>query len=288
MKSTFTLIPITLLLGLLLGRSTYTPHSGTSAVVELACLDTLNVTVNQDCQFLLTPAAVLSGSAANNCYSEDNVQITVEDSRPDNGATVDGCGLFRYRVEVLKPDACPDFQGCWGIVRAEDKTPPVIDGPEDIDLSLSCRSLDTVLNNPASLSFTGAAFVSDNCQEGILDSPQFEDVILHNACDSIVIERRFAVRDGKDNPAAFRQKIRLIRPAIDSIELNPDFKLDAGCDNNPSLPQDSLGNIHPSISGYPYFRNAFGDTMLLDEETCGLAVRYTDERFDLCASAYNA
>ncbi len=110
---------------------------------ELACNDTINITLDMDCQALLTPDMLLEGELG--CLTFEDFEITVADEKPGNGPQVDGCGTFKYEVRRKAGAGCPetDFTYCWGVVNAEDKTPPVVTCPENTDKAR--RQLDVHL-----------------------------------------------------------------------------------------------------------------------------------------------
>lgn len=94
---------------------------------EFGCTGIINITLNENCQALVTPSMVLTGDLSG--LDTLNLVVAVEDDDPSNGGIIDGCGEFTVTIsrspgDVNVPD--PDYLPCWGTVRAEDKTAPSV------------------------------------------------------------------------------------------------------------------------------------------------------------------
>ncbi|MCB0246838.1 MAG: hypothetical protein KDI12_25740, partial [Anaerolineae bacterium] len=69
---------------------------------NLACNDLINVTLDANCQRLITADMVLEGSFG--CASESDFFVNiVNDDDPTNGNILDGCGQFIYEVSYIGP-----------------------------------------------------------------------------------------------------------------------------------------------------------------------------------------
>ena len=249
--------------------------------IQAACADTITVSVNEQCQFLLTHDKVLTGTL-DGCAGDD-FNIYVEDEDPTNGALVDGCGIFRYVIEASTPGSCGDFEVCWGYVRAEDKTAPVITPPDNITLTLACEQLDKIQDNPASLDITGRAVAADNCSFAATNEVSFRDAVHYSGgCGTITITRTFRAEDDKGNRATAQQLIILQEPDLTDITIDPEFRLDAGCDLQAGVARDENGGLHPDVTGYPYYINSLGDTIYIRGSHCNLNAKYTDQQFSIC------
>lgn len=98
--------------------------------VELACNDTINVTLNKECQARITPDMVLDGEPG--CLRDDDFELFIDDWDPSNGAVLDGYGVFRYTIQKKANASCDhEFDHCWGYIRGDDKTPPDVECPEN-------------------------------------------------------------------------------------------------------------------------------------------------------------
>ncbi|MBK6946730.1 MAG: hypothetical protein IPH16_00435 [Haliscomenobacter sp.] len=254
---------------------------------DFTCVDTVHVTLDDACQFLCSPGIVLKGTFTD-CAGASDFTVVVDDSNPLNGPMIDGPGVFKYTVLLTNSSACTSFSPCWGVVIAEDKTPPVITPPADMKLDSFCFAREVFLNQPKSLEIAGKALVKDNCSERTDTLTRFRDEIAYdNNCDSLVILRIFTAFDRFGNKADGVQRITLVRPALNEILFNPKIELDAGCDQNRQFKLDEAGNVSPEVTGYPYVINDLGDTTFLTPGgACGFSADYTDQRFPICEDAY--
>ena len=125
----------TLLLGVHVGKLPRATAPETAATFR--CPASLNVSLDENCRFVLSPGIVLGGNYAP-CGSAADFKVAVFDSNPSNGEIIDGPGVFRFVVYARDSSACPAFSPCAGEVRAEDKTPPRILAPADIALDSFC------------------------------------------------------------------------------------------------------------------------------------------------------
>ena len=302
MKRMYSIASIAILLGLFsswtgsndLAPSTaaaYLPHEKTSYEAEsnlqMACMDMINVIVDEDCQFLIEPKSLLLGSM-DDCVQAGDFKIFIEDRDPSNKEILDGCGKFRYVIQLADHITCTSFDPCWGYINAEDKIAPQIKVPENKSFLLSCLRIDTVFNLLESLEFTDTAYVADNCS-GNQFRPLYDfydEIITQETCENILIHRNFFAEDEKGNRTIATQKIELRRPDLSIIEIAPSFDLDNPCYETQPYPIDELGNLHPSVSGYPFFIDEFGDTTFIDIGICGLTAAYEDTRFEVCGNLY--
>lgn len=264
------------------------PSKGQTAFLSLTCQDTIIVSLDAQCQFPLSLNHVATGSIPG-CLTADDFQVLVDDTDPTNQAIVDGCGMWRYYLGLQDSALdCSDFQPCWGVIRAEDKAPPVITPPASITLDLSCIDLDTILNQRSSLAFTGLAEVQDNCSGGASPLSDFTDVLsVGEVCKDLLIQRTFFAEDEKGNRATAIQEIRLLKPNLAAISLaTPVFKYDVDCTTDAAYLLDDKGHIHPDLTGYPSFVNEFGEVVALDRDVCGIAATYVDQLFEVCEATH--
>lgn len=253
--------------------------------VNQGCIDTVHVTLNQNCQFKLSPNLVLEGSSA--CLTANDYEIIVDDENPLNRDTVDGCGYFRFVVNIKTPNACTSFTSCWGIVAAEDKSAPVVTAPVDTTLFIYCDEITDIYQNLSSTDSLGVATMVDNCNKRVVKIRAFIDAIYYdNHCDTIIIRRSFFGSDAKGNQDADPQFITLVRAPLAAILLKDSVAINT-CTGNKNLKTDKNGNIHPDVSGYPYVINYKGrkDDITVDS-SCGLSAAYVDTRFEVCPTTY--
>jgi len=147
---------------------------------------------------------------------------------------------------------------------------PVSERP--ILLPLFCENADSVLNNPKSTAYLGAATATDNC--GLPQLIDIRDELRAVAdCEDRILERRFTFRDKKANEAACTQEVRFRQPGFSDVVLPPQNAY-IGCDEAVML--DDNGHPHPMVSGRPFILSAFGP-IFLDTVTCGIGASYSDE-----------
>ncbi|OAV43162.1 hypothetical protein A3850_001025 [Lewinella sp. 4G2] len=108
---------------------------------DLACISRINVTLDDDCSATVVPSMVLRGDFGT--AEDEDFVIVVMDSDTTNGAVIDGCGTFDYKVMLADGSNVSPFDGCWGTLTAEDKTPPVlVETPDNITEGLLCADVD--------------------------------------------------------------------------------------------------------------------------------------------------
>lgn len=109
----------------------------------LACNNTINVTLNEDCRKAITLDMVAEGGQSGICENfellQEALEVVVYDGvypGPDANSAdnvVDGPGLFDYQIE-LRPgyEDCFVWIPCWGSILAEDKSAPEITCPDEV------------------------------------------------------------------------------------------------------------------------------------------------------------
>ncbi|MEM6397404.1 MAG: hypothetical protein AAF741_13735 [Bacteroidota bacterium] len=290
---------------------------------DLSCISQINVTLDADCRFEVTPSMLITGDAS--CISATEFEIEVADGMPANGAIVDGCGEYLVTIrEVLAPgDNGPALQ-CWGELAAFDGTSPVLFALPQVEGTLLCDQVSSVSTNdlPADVSRCyladgttgqpipgtlhpalrerleaagGLPDFRDGCSRieiCVLDQEAFSD-----GCNDQTIIRRFTATDGLDCPApngqpnaptvAF-QPIQFRRPEIGDIEgVNPAVQYN--CDQDfPLLATNQFGvrNPVPRAIDYPFFINN-GEEVYLDPAFCNIGTTFEDgPRQETCPESY--
>jgi len=64
--------------------------------ISLACNDTLQLPVNDNCKALISADMLLEGEFG--CLDNEDFSINISDSDPSNGPIVDGAGIFNYKI----------------------------------------------------------------------------------------------------------------------------------------------------------------------------------------------
>jgi large repetitive protein len=108
-------------------------------------LSSLNVTLDGNGQFSLTPQTVAAGPCT---YA--NYRVVVQDNNQSNGEIIDCAGTWTYGLF--------DADGhlvAWGKVTAEDKTAPLLVSTDFYQGTLDCYDVNYVLNNPKTIGTVG-------------------------------------------------------------------------------------------------------------------------------------
>lgn len=160
---------------------------------------------------------------------------------------------------------------------------PFVTSPVTFNQPFFCEDLDSLLNNPGSLEYTGMPTISDNCGDFTLT---FEDTYSNQGgeCGNIVITRTFTVTDAAGNSSTAEQTITLQRPDPEQDINLPPNNLAIDCQAiYETLPN---GYPAPSVTGYPYINGVFGITEL-DYAFCDVAATFQDgPQVALCAGAF--
>ncbi|MFN7117781.1 MAG: hypothetical protein ACK4TA_13355, partial [Saprospiraceae bacterium] len=131
--------------------------------------------------------------------------------------------------------------------------------------------------------FTRGASVSDNCGGEVTICVGDQVQLSYGTCDSTLVKRTFVATDAQGNGTLCTQTITVRKPKIQDVVL-PNFIDYIECDEE--FPLDSLGYPHPSVTGYPFVRTAFG-LKDLNIKLCNLAATYQNtSRVDICDNAY--
>ncbi|WP_367392861.1 hypothetical protein [Lewinella sp. LCG006] len=140
----------------------------------------------------------------------------------------------------------------------------------------------------AKVGLTGFPVVGDNC--GPVKVTLSDAVSSAGDCGDVTLTRTFTVSDrydgacvGAPRVVACTQTITFRKPTIGDLVFPP-FVAPLECDENFAV--DANGNPHPSASGYPWIRTAFG-FYDLDQTYCNIGASYSDEpRITVCEGTY--
>lgn len=210
---------------------------------NLSCHELVNVSLDQNCQAVITPETMLTDVAS------AGIDLIVEVSDL-NGIVLADTLTQKYRGIELLARVIDTINGnsCWGIVMIEDKHPPI----------LMCRDTTISCFEPTPL-FPDAV---DNCNSKVqieLIALEYLDFLCEN--DSIIgiIRRTTQAVDGWGNSILCDQDINLARETIDSIVCPSDSFIIECCtqliDPNTGKLVDALwSDVFADIdsSGYPH------------------------------------
>ncbi len=255
----------------------------------LACISFTNTSVNSNCEILITPEMILAGDFG--CYDDYEVFLRDDFNRPVANPVPGSYAGQTLRVIVRHLPSNPP-RSCSGQITLRDNSGPRLeDCPEDITDRYLCTDFDSIFNNPATIDpksplFTGVPEVVDNCTATELT---FQDVLQPgDDCDgpfSRVIKRTFRAEDVFGNTTICSQFIYFYRP--EEIFFPKDTLIAVDCNQAPPA-IDENGNVSPSISGYPFALNAYGDRVDIADNTsiCHWISNYTDSRLPRCDNRY--
>lgn len=274
----------------------------------MACDDLVNVSLDGNCQALITPKIMLEG----NKYPDDSYIVTVYNT---NGVPVPGNIVdFSFLGKILKVHVRHICSGvaCWGYILIEDKFIP----------SLLCSDEPLVLNcnddlSPWLLGFpvpVDATVTADPARQQCYIVKNFDlccdvelcyyDVKVKNGCNSSTgfyaqIERNWSAEDCKGNKTSCKDSIYILQGDLGAVECppnwdgfqNPALRCDDKEPANGPYPAgwNALDNGNPS----PYdFLDANGKVIWKGTGVpsglgCDhIAVTYRDIKIPVCGNAF--
>ncbi|MDZ4682322.1 MAG: SdrD B-like domain-containing protein [Saprospiraceae bacterium] len=195
-------------------------------------------------------------------------------------------GPFPLGQVTLDITDCTDDLDCFTSVTVSSPA-PTINCPADVAAitiegelrDLICTDVDSMLNNPASLPYTGEPEV-DGC--GVVNVWFTDEIVSDGACDTTVIERHFYASTITGDTIGCTQQIRIRKANFDDV-IFPADTVRFYC--NDTLLSDALGNPHTDLTGLPTVQTAFG-VHLLDDSYCNLSASYSDEVITICDGTY--
>jgi hypothetical protein len=272
---------------------TFRVRVGALFAPQVNCNDTVNISLDETCNGLVTPDMVIEGSGFDfrdyNVVIRDLVtKVTIPTSPRVNSTHL---GKL-YEVSIVH--RCSG-NSCWGILRVEDKLPP----------RMTCRSL--IVNcgagtlptdpgvgfprpsgapNPVAVpgrprTFTSSSSSWDNCGFTTLT---YTDRLVQVDCPPAVpfidtIFRSWTAVDGYGNDTTCIDTILIRAGSIATITCPPSYD---GLNGNPSplacdgnFQKDANGNPHPSVTGFPSGVNCRN-----------INYTYNDIRLGVCAGSY--
>jgi len=280
---------------------------------NLACQTEINLTLNDDCQALVTFGMVVSGETT--CLADSNFTLLIEDDFRDNGSIADGPGRYRYTIVGRNHPELADFD-CWGFITVNDQTPPVIAGLGNSPFHRACGTQANVDVNrlPASVSRCyevegatgevvegslasrlrssllaggGLPTVTDACGgrvevclNDVIDAMATED-----CRDTVQLVRTFTATQLTDGasiaPAVGAQTFLFLRPELSDLRGVEEVVV-FDC-----LEGDIVGdNPLPERTDYPFFETPSGP-IYLNEEFCSFVIDFVDgDRVAGCGKNY--
>jgi len=238
---------------------------GTPSTV--VCNDNLNVSLEADCSFTITPDDVMEGTYF--CY--DDYKVELDKLAPfGNGpwvpavvGTADIGKTYQYRVtHVIGGNIC------WGNVTIEDKLAPVITCPAD--RQILCTQSEDNLSLTGQPTWTDCSNVTISRQDDYI-----QYTCAQNANVFTRVLRTWVATDAWGNSATCLQVIDVLRGKISQLTWPTDKEYP--CNALPS-------SLEPSVTGWP----TIGGVNLTTNGSgsCGLSVSYTDEDAAVCPGSH--
>jgi len=235
-------------------------------IQELVCNDNVQISlpnVDEGCEVELTADMILEAPPAGDPVF--TISITDAIGTPlGNIVTADMIG-GDYIVTIS--EECSG-QSCWGQIHVEDKLPPVIACPDNVDI--------LCVQDPENLGLTGQPTV-DDCSPW---TTEYSDDITQFDCAANpgvaeVITRTWLAIDAGEYTSSCVQTIQVIRGEADQVSLPGDIDFD--CNAVP-------GDLSPNTTGWPTIA---GINLTTDGTgICGLGIVYEDETVNVCAGSY--
>jgi hypothetical protein len=276
---------------------------------NLACIGSINATIDAQCRFTLDGNTLLGGAHLGS--SKYKYQLQSQDGRVlEEGvgqAVIDGIDnngnpYFYVGKQLIYAiyEPCGD-SNCWGYINFEDKTAPTITPPSDFTLFCSQIAegqipLPTMTGKPTIVeecSKTDTYYTEivreAACTQPFLALPTdlaaLKPTAFPNTGDIIkIIFRAFTVKDANNNSSICSHYIFIRKNHIENIICPTAYSLD--CRN-----YSDESSIAPSVTGVPIMDtdgdlNTTYDRYVAGTGSCRMNVSYTDQRVNLCANGF--
>lgn len=236
-----------------------------NAQCSLACNGTTNVSLDNDCEAMITPEMILNDNATSCPGGAFSVIIMEEidgDAIPTSPVVT---GDYVGQTLFVKVQDDNSNNSCWGEIFIEDKIAPTIECPI-ITAPVLCFNSENLVATPI-----------DNCDP----NPELilvNETITVNDCtnpanNDIIktIERTYIARDASgmtSEECSFSfDVVRL--PSLDMIDAPVNYILDNSLECSGSFPRDAAGNPDvsftgvPTLDGTPLYPNPYVDCNLV-------------------------
>jgi uncharacterized repeat protein (TIGR01451 family) len=249
---------------------------------ELVCNDLVNISLDDNCQVLITPDMILEDSRF-----ENRIDIIIKDA---NGAIVQNPMSSANVGKTYTVTALDSGTGnsCWSKIKIEDKLPPVIQCP--LDYTINCANY--TFNPPTPL-------FADACDANAtitLVKDEFSDLAC-NRTDGFIAVRTltYVAKDSYGNtspPCTFKVYYQKINITLTNWPNN----LELSCFSpNQHASWDVNGNDYPdpaeagvpSINGFPLVKTYFEHPKVVTSDTyCKVNVTFSYEKIALCGNSF--
>ena len=231
----------------------------------VACSDELQINLNQDGNFLVSPNLLLQGNIANcpnlgvELYDENNLFIGDSLGCAQAGTTVTG-RLVNYDNNSFCDTDLFVF--------------------DNLDPQFNCPDVFILCNESASPMDIGYPTVTDNCTSFQNSDLFFSDVLFNLDCFETIngnpvtarIERTWLVDDESGNQGMCVQNIYLLQPNLSDVQFPPHFTGVNALACSVDDPNDF------SVTGVP----TIGGNALDPSGLCDVSILYDDQVFNTC------
>lgn len=161
----------------------------------LSCDNSINVSLNQNCEALITPDMLLEGTYG--CEDDYLVSITHNFDTVPNPVSGNYIGF-----ELIgKVTHLPSGNSCWGYLTVEDKQPPVLNC---VDFTIECYQNPDLIPAPVAV---------DNCDSNPTENLISEVIDNSDPCVGVTVTRTWMAYDQYFNVSDTCQQIITIAPA---------------------------------------------------------------------------
>jgi len=211
---------------------------GSADTQSIACVGNFNVSLDGNCQIVVTPAMLIAGSF--NPTSPYFVMLTDVHGNAINNATLTSVHAGT-KVTAKLIEGCGG-NSCWSVITVEDKTAPISICQ---DINLPCYKLDE---------YTGP-FETDNCNGPVTNVIVSEKItpLTCNVDYVKYIDRIYQATDKFGNKSALcTMRISVERPDFDLVDFPPSFVMvkDSALICS-SFAMDDAGHPATSVTGVP-------------------------------------
>ena len=247
----------------------------------LSCPNQLNITVDFDCEFVLTPEMLLRNLQVS--ADEYEIRILNQDGHLVITDTITSEHVGRTVTYMIYRLGCESFP-CYGKLKIEDKTGPLVAEIASEFDTLECGLETFVRNNeqtidPNSPYYLGEVFFEDNCAPDCATTAKFFDTYEAYPCDSLPLTgrmtRKWTATDCNGLETEVNQYFYFKRPDLADLIKGEDETIITCTPTVEDL---------PDMSG-PYWINVFGETMYLRDVDCGgYALHVEDINIPVCGN----
>ena len=228
----------------------------------IACIDHINLSIDNECGTVVLSGLILLGEQAGNDSYEVVIMYMNGDTVPNATFT---CEHIGQTFKVAVTSECSG-QSCWGLVTVEDKLPPIIDCvcPLEDSCTIDCRQIQQFLEGtiPDSL----RPEVIDNCC-GTTTLVTTNIDVDFASCGGGFVRVDWLATDASGNIATCSQQFDIVPLTLDSLTFPPDFEGECGESSD------------PSVTGWPQID---GVDLNFPAGVCNLYVTYRDIVIDMC------